>query len=137
MSRKLFKTILGIVVFGSLALSGVAKACPDMNNMTMAGMHVDENDHSCDMMASEQSDMSKTKYMTCCDFTALMPCEVSNLALISHQKSSVSDVEMLPAPVFVVHPKLFLKEKQLDPMFSRANIVNSQIIYQQTSRLRI
>ncbi|QDE27877.1 hypothetical protein [Paremcibacter congregatus] len=140
MSQKLFRGILGAFIACSLAFTSIAGACPTMNNMSMSempSMNASGADHSCEIMNLQTSSPFRNPDTECCNFSAMMPCEATDVLVNAVGNKVMVDwalTETETSPVTVYPDVRRVNEPRL---FYPSYILKSRIIYLQTSRLRI
>lgn len=135
MSGRLFRLVVGGIIFFSLAFANVARACPSMNNMVAS----DVDNHLCELMENEQQARSvpQKKGPKCCHAAAQMPCEGATLATQPPCNMANTVAIAVAASGLMVQPMPPLQEFIFQPPAFPADFTNSQFIYQKTSRLRI
>jgi len=137
MSRKLFKAVLGAIILCSMVFSSMAIACLGMNNMAMSERTISDHTPSCDMMNMTPADPAQDQDRECCNFTALMSCETNDL--LNQILTGKIGMDGITPPITTASIQAHPLPESIQPrrLFFPSYILKSQILYLQTSRLRI
>lgn len=142
MSQKLFRVMLGALIVCSLTFTSIAGACSTMNNMTMSDMtmsdmSISDTAHACEMMDPQPLSSVPNQSKECCNFMSMMPCEAKDFLASSFAKKIVMDWTIPGTTIntFTLYP--VVRRIDAPRLYYPSYILKSQIIYLQTSRLRI